>query len=190
MEEEPSRQPLTHPHVNALTTLSSELSSVPFHRSSKENLMASEVNNIAFDFQLLLNWVFRSPVTANHTFQKRGRKKPRSNRNISGSWMLNRNLNLIYNSFWKHKYSYHLEKMILAFKQAGSDVEIVCHALSHKQVSLSRKMNTFSMSSETANLGSTVGTLRLTCTSQFIFRELKCLHIKAQTALLLFGSVT
>lgn len=67
--------------------------------------------------------------------------------------------------------------------------EIVCPTPDHEQVALSRKTNMFPMSPEIANLGSSVGTLMLICNSQLIFRGLKCLHIKAQTALSLLGDV-
>lgn len=103
--------------------------------------------------------------------------------------MLNRNLNLIYHSFCKHRSPYHFGKMMLTFKQAGNDMERVCPTPNHEQVALSRKTNTFPMSPEIANLGSSVGTLMLICNSQLIFRGLKCLHIKAQTALSLLGDV-
>lgn len=104
--------------------------------------------------------------------------------------MRNRNLNPIYDSFCKHRSPHHLEKAMLAFKQAGNDVEIVCHTPNHEQVALSRKTNTVPVSPEIADLGSSVGTLILICNSQLIFRGLKCLHIKAQTAPLLLGDVT
>lgn len=79
---------------------------------------------------------------------------------------------------------------MLAFRQGGNDVEIVRHTPNHEQVALSRKTNMVPVSPEIADLGSSVGTRILICNSQLIFRGLKCLHIKAQTALSLLGDVT